>query len=179
MYMSEFGPVPSREALETEREQWAETHDTRERIEDIVVGFRGPTSVAEIAESAHCSANAARKHLSQLADLGIVCRVSEQGTTCYTRNDEYFRWRRANELATEHHIEELLAGLERLEATEERFRERYRVPTPADIEFSDDADHAAIHERWEVSGEWETVRREIALHKEAIRMARRREELPA
>jgi DNA-binding transcriptional regulator YhcF (GntR family) len=172
--VSEFGPAPSNEALETERRQWRETRDTRERIEEVVVGIHELTSVAKIAESAHCSANAARKHLAHLADLGVVRRATGEGMTRYVRNDEYFRWRRANELTTENDAKDLLAELERLEVSDERFRERYGVPTPGKVEFPDDADHGEIHDRWTDTGEWETVRREIALHKEAIRMIRRR-----
>lgn len=177
--MGEFGLSPSKEALETEREQWLETRDTRERIKDVAIGLREPAPVAEIAELAHCSANAARKHLTHLADLGIVRRAGGDRTTRYARNDEYVRWRRANELATEQRPDELLAGLERLEATEARFRERYGVPTPEEVDFPDEADHESIHDRWEDTGEWETVRREIDVHKDALRMARRRDELPA
>ena len=99
--------------------------------------------------------------------------------TRYARNDEYFRWRRANELTTENDAKDLLAELERLEVSDERFRERYGVPTPGKVEFPDDADHGEIHDRWTDTGEWETVRREIALHKEAIRMIRRRADPPA
>lgn len=177
--MSEFSPAPSNEALETERRQWRETRDTRERIEEVVVGIHELTSVAEIAESAYCSANAARKHLAHLAGLGVVRRATGEGMTRYARNDEYFRWRRANELTTENDAKDLLAELERLEVSDERFRERYGVPTPGKVEFPDDADHGEIHDRWTDTGEWETVRREIALHKEAIRMIRRRADPPA
>jgi DNA-binding transcriptional regulator YhcF (GntR family) len=177
--VSEFGPAPSNEALETERRQWRETRDTRERIEEVVVGIHELTSVAKIAESAHCSANAARKHLAHLADLGVVRRATGERMTRYVRNDEYFRWRRANELTTENDAKDLLAELERLEVSDERFRERYGVPTPGKVEFPDDADHGEIHDRWTDTGEWETVRREIALHKEAIRMIRRRADPPA
>lgn len=177
--MSGFGPGPSEKALEAERRQWTETHDTRERIEAVVLALGDPTPVAEIADLARCSANAARKHLAHLADLGVVRRVGETGTTRYARNDEYVRWHRANELATEHGAEELLSELERLETEEERFRERYEIPTPSDIDFPDDAAHDVIHDRWTDAGDWESVRREIAVHKEAIRMVRRRGELPA
>ena len=174
MHISEFDPAPSNEALDTERRRWRETRDTRERIEEVVVGIHELTSVAEIAESAHCSANAARKPLAHLTDLGVVRRATGEGMTRYARNDEYFRWRRANELTTENDAKDLLAELERLEVSDERFRERYGVPTPGEVEFPDDADHGEIHDRWTDTGEWETVRREIALHKEAIRMIRRR-----
>jgi len=177
--MRGFDPAPTDEAFESERQQWVESRDTRERIEEVVVGLRDPTPVAEIADLARCSANAARKHLAHLADLGVVRRVGETGPTRYARNDEYVRWRRANKLATEHDGEELLSGLERLETEEERFREQYDVPTPDGIEFPDDVGHEEINDRWTDAGEWESVRREIAVHKEAIRMVRRRGELPA
>jgi hypothetical protein len=101
-----------------------------------------------------------------------VRQVDAEGTARCVRNDEFFRWRRANELATEHTPEGLLAGLERLEAAEERFREQYGVSTPTEVEFPDETDYEGIHDRWEDTGERETVRREIAVHREATCMAR-------
>lgn len=177
--MSGFDPAPSEKALEAERNQWADL-DSRQRVRHVVVGLHEPRSVAEIAEHASCSPNTARKHLNELADLGVVREYSEGGSTRYARNNEYVRWRRANELLNEHSAEQLFDQLQVLEKREEEFRDEYGVELPDDVSFSNDADHETIHELWEASGKWATVRQEIEIHRDALRMAqRRRGGLPA
>ncbi|MCH7661143.1 MAG: helix-turn-helix transcriptional regulator [Euryarchaeota archaeon] len=177
--MEEFGPDPSSEALDAEREQW-DGLDTRQRVRQVVTGCRDPTSVAEIAARAGCSENAARKHLVDLADLGVVERHSKGRSNRYARNNEYVRWRQANELVTNHSSEKLFAQLRELEEREAVFRDEYGVGTPNEVAFPDNADHETIHERWEETGEWATIRWQIEIHRDALRMAkRRRDGLPA
>lgn len=172
--MTEFDPTPSDEALERQREQWIENHDTRQRIKEIIVGIHDPTSVAQIAEQAQCSANAARKHLKELADLGIARTWTDQRTQ-YARNDEYFRWRRANELATKHTDTELLDRLQSLEASDSEFQEKFGVTTPDAVPFPEDA-HETIHERWEAANEWASIRYDTGIYQDAIRIAQRRQD---
>jgi predicted ArsR family transcriptional regulator len=173
LHISEFDPTPSDEALEHQREQWVESRDTRQRIKDIIVGVREPTPVAQIAEQSQCSKNAARKHLEKLADLGVARRITDGQRTRYARNDEYFRWHRANELAASNSAEELLDRLQTLEMVDEEFQERYGVSTPDAVPFPEDADHETIHERWEDAGEWATIRHDTGIYRDAIRMVRR------
>jgi predicted transcriptional regulator len=170
--MSEFDPAPSDEALEQQREQWVETRDTRQRIKDIIVGIRNPVPSAQIAEQAQCSKNAARKHLKELAALGVARTETASHRTRYARNDNYFRWHRANELAATNSADELLDRLQTLEATDDEFQETFGVSTPDAVSFPEDADHKAIHERWETAGEWASIRRDAAIYRDAIRIAR-------
>lgn len=171
--MADFGPVPSEDGMEQERERWRETRDTRQRVTEVVAGLHDPASVAEVADLAACSANAARKHLADLVDLGVVRTETADGGTRYRRNDEYFRWRRANELAADGTVEELHDRLSDLEDRDEAFRQRYDAPGPETVSFHDDADHETIHAVRDDLGEWATVRREMAVLKDAIRMAER------
>lgn len=178
--MVEFGPSPSDEALEQQREQWVETRDTRQRIKDIIVGIREPAPVAQVAERAQCSKNAARKHLTELANLGVARRITDGQQTRYVRNDEYFRWRRANELADANAAETLLDRLQTLEAVDDEFQEKFGVSTPDAVPFPEDANHETIHERWEAAGEWASIRSDTGIYRDAIRMARRQSDgLPA
>lgn len=172
--MTDFNPTPSDEALERQREQWVENRDTRQRIKEVIVGIRDPTPVAQIAEQAQCSANAARKHLKELAELGVARMWTGQRTQ-YARNNEYFRWRRANELATEHTDEELLDRLQSLEASDSEFQEKFGVPTPDAVPFPEDAEHETIHERWEAANEWASIRHDTGIYQDAIRIAQRRQ----
>jgi len=75
-----------------------EDEDTKQRVYGAVLHARDPMTAAEIAERADCSTESARTHLSFYADLGIVVR-HEGRPVRYERNDDYFEWRRVNELA--------------------------------------------------------------------------------
>lgn len=174
--MSGFSPEPSEDAVASERDEWRESQDTRGRIRVVVTGLREPETAATIAEWADCSANAARKHLQELAELGVVREQTEGGSTQYIRNEAYFRWQRANELATANSIETLLSQLGDLEDQEEAFRSQFDAAVPEDVELPDDELHAEIEQRLEELSEWATVREAIDRHKEALRIARREDD---
>lgn len=171
--MADFEPDPSEAALTDEREEWINTQDTRERIRAVVTGLQTPATATTIADRAQCSTNAARKHLDAFVDLGIVRQRDDPSGTRYVRNQAYFRWRRANDLATAHTVETLLEKLAELETRAEQFQQRFDAATPADVQLPDDASHADLEARLETLTEWETIREAIDQHKEALRIARR------
>lgn len=174
--MADFDPAPSGDTERREREAWIETTDTRQRVREVVSGLRDPTPVREIADRAACSGNSARKHLADLADLGVVREVNDDQGARYCRNDEFFRWRRANELAREHSVDTLVERLADLETEAERYREEYDVATPDEIAVEDAPDHASAHDRWRDATDWASVRRDVGVHRDAIRIARRQNE---
>lgn len=174
--MTDFDPAPLEETERREREEWIETTDTRQRVREVVSGLREPTPVREIADQAACSENSARKHLADLADLGVVRETADDQGARYCRNDEFFRWRRANELAREHSVDALADRLADLEAEAERYREEYGVASPDEVPVEDAPDHASAHDRWRDATEWATVRRDVGVHRDAIRIARRQNE---
>jgi hypothetical protein len=173
--MSEFGPEPSRESLDQEREVRSD-RDARQRVRGVLLSLREPTSVATVAERADCSPNTARKHLTDLADLGIARATEADGATRYRRNEAYLRWRRANRLAERHGPEALLERVGDLEAREESFAAEFGVESPDAVPIPEDADHTTVEARWEASRDWAAVRDELAVTREALRMARREPE---
>ena len=88
-FMAEFDPAPPEEALAQEREIWKETTNTRERIRAVVMGLQEPASAATISERALCSVNAARAHLKELVDIGIVREHAHSAGARYVRNEAY------------------------------------------------------------------------------------------
>lgn len=174
--MTDFDPAPSEATLTDEREEWGKAQDTRERIRAVVTGLRTPATATAIADRAQCSTNAARKHLEAFADLGIIRQRDDPSGTRYVRNEAYFRWRRANELATTHTIETLLEELAKLEARVEQFQQRFDATTPADVHLPEDIPHGKLESRLETLSEWETIRVAIDRHKEALRIARREDD---
>ena len=100
--MSDFGPEPPDDMLDGEIEKWKQTHDTRQRIKQVMTGVRDPMPVSQIAERVRCSPKSARKYLDELVEERIVLRVDDPQGDRYCRNDEYFTWRRAHQLSVDH-----------------------------------------------------------------------------
>jgi len=171
--MPEFGPEASDTALIEEQDEWAHSQDTRQRIQSVIIGLQEPATATMIADWAACSTNAARKHLKEFADLGVVHQVDESGGMRYVRNEAYIRWRRANELATTNTVEGLLTELGELETRDEQFQAQFDEPAPELVEVPEDATHAEIEGQLEELSEWATIRNSVDRHKEAVRIARR------
>lgn len=174
--MSDFDPDPSETHLAEEREEWTDGQDTRTRIRTVITGLREPATAAVIAERANCSANAARKHLREFVDLGLARQLDDATGMRYARNDAYFRWRRANELATTQTLEQLLEELQTLESRETQYEDEFEADTPAGVPLPDEATHAELEERLQTVAEWHTIRESINRHKEAVRIARRNDD---
>jgi predicted ArsR family transcriptional regulator len=155
------------------REEWRRSKATRDRIRSVAAGLREPATAGTIADRAECSTNAARKHLDALADLGVVQRSEGANGSRYARNDAYFRWRRANELATANSVDSLLEALAALEARDGAFRDRFDAAIPEDVEIPADGTHSDIEARLDALSEWKTIRDAIDRHKDALRIARR------
>ncbi|MCY4732540.1 transcriptional regulator [Natronomonas gomsonensis] len=170
--MPEFGPEPDETTLTEEHEDWTESQDTHERIRGVIAGLQEPATAATVAERATCSTNAARKHLGKFVALGVVRQLEDTQGARYVRNEAYFRWRRANELAERHTIEELLDVVADLETQAEQFQQQFGAATPADVALPEEATHAELEEQLEKLSRWATIREAIDRHKEAIRISR-------
>jgi DNA-binding transcriptional regulator GbsR (MarR family) len=155
------GPPPFERPFEGE--------DTKQRVYGAVLHAREPMTAAEIAERADCSAESARTHLSFYAELGIVIR-HEGRPVRYERNEDYFEWRRVNELAREHTVEELQAHVSALTDRLQAYRAEYGVDTPADVDvLAFDAER--VDDVHVDLGDWATVREERRLYERARRKA--------
>jgi len=144
-----------------------EGEDTKQRVYGAVLHAREPMTAAEIAERADCSAESARTHLSFYADLGIVVRHDGRPVR-YERNDDYFEWRRVNELARENTVDELQARVSELTDKVERYRDEYGSNSPADIDVLE-FNAEEIDDVYVDLGEWATVLEERRLHERARR----------
>lgn len=146
-----------------------EGEDTKQRVYGAVLHAREPMTAAEIADKADCSVESARTHLSFYADLGIVIR-HEGRPVRYERNDEYFEWRRVNELAREQSVDELQTRVSELTDRIETYRGKYDADSPAAVDaLAFDAER--IEDVYVELGEWATVVEERRLHERARRKA--------
>ncbi len=140
-----------------------------ERVYRVALQLYDPAGVPEIAERASCAPDTARRHLSRLADIGVVDLVSDTPAT-YVRNESYFEWRLRDRLG-EQSMSDLRETLGELTAEERAFRERFGVEGPSAVDALDHADYDDIEDVWLALSEWRTVRRRIE-RLEAIRQER-------
>lgn len=144
-----------------------EGEDTKQRVYGAVLHARDPMTAADIADRAECSTESARTHLSFYADLGIVIR-HEGRPVRYERNDDYFEWRRVNELARENSVEELQTRVSELTDRIEEYRTEYGADSPAEVDvLAFDAER--IDDVYVELGQWATAIEERALHERARR----------
>ncbi|RQG95233.1 DUF7342 family protein [Natrarchaeobius chitinivorans] len=146
-----------------------EGEDTKQRVYGTVLHAREPMTAAEIAEQADCSAESARTHLSFYADLGIVIR-HEGRPVRYERNDDYFEWRRVNELARKNTVDELQARVSELTDRIEEYRDEYGVDSPAEVDVLE-FDAERIDDVYIELGDWATAIEERRHHERARRKA--------
>ena len=143
--------------------------DTKQRVYGAVLHAREPMTAAEIAERADCSEESARTHLSFYADLGIV--IHHDGRPArYERNDDYFEWRRVNELANVHTVEELQARVSDLTDQIEAYRAEYDADSPGDVDVLK-FDAERVDDVYADLGDWATAIEERRLHERARQKA--------
>ena len=144
-----------------------ENEDTKQRVYGAVLHAREPMTAAEIADRAECSAESARAHLSFYTDLGIVVR-HEGRPVRYERNDDYFEWRRVNELAQTNTVDELQTRVSELTDRIEEYRDEYDVDSPAEVDVLE-CGAEKIDDVYVDLGDWATTIEERRLHERARR----------
>ncbi|UWG49242.1 Transcriptional regulator containing HTH domain,ArsR family (plasmid) [Halalkaliarchaeum sp. AArc-CO] len=146
-----------------------EGEDTKQRVYGAVLHAREPMTAAEIAKRADCSEESARTHLSFYADLGIV--IHHDGRPArYERNDDYFEWRRVNELANVHTVEELQARVSDLTDQIEAYRAEYDADSPGDVDVLK-FDAERVDDVYADLGDWATAIEERRFHERARQKA--------
>ena len=168
--MSAFDPAPDADDSQP-RQQWLDDTDTFGRVYDVILGITMPTPAAEIAEIADCSPNAATKHLSRLAEMGVVNADREARPARYRRNDGYLEWQEASRIASELSTAEIIDRVESLEAERTDYEEQFGATDPAEVSVFEHDDHDMIHERMTAVSEWQGVRRDLRLYELARQLA--------
>ena len=169
--MTEFDPTPNADAVDTVRQRWRENTDTFGRVYDTILGITTPTPYADIAETAECSPNAAKKHLERLVEMGIARTDGESRPARYERNEGYLEWQEASRIATDLTVDDIIERVQRLEKHREEFEDRFETTDPSSVEVFAQDDHDAIHERMEAVSEWHAVERDIRLYELARLLA--------
>ncbi|WP_436346561.1 winged helix-turn-helix domain-containing protein [Natronorubrum sp. FCH18a] len=162
--MTEFDPVPDQEAVDEVRRRWSERTDTFDRVYDTALGVTEPTPYTEIASTADCSPNAAKKHLDRLAEMGIVRADRDAKPARYERNDGYLEWQEASRIAEDRTVEEIIDRVETLETRRDEFVDRFGTPDPTSVSVFDHGDHDEIHTLMVQLSDWQALERDIRLY---------------
>lgn len=145
--------------------------DVEQRIYGTVLQTRAPTTASAIADRADCDPKTARKYLGWFGELGIVTRHDGHPAT-YERNDAYFEWRRSNQLAADHSVDELQQRVQELTARITDYEATYDAATPAEVDAvaaaETDADRT-IDEVYSDLADWTTARQERERYERARR----------
>ena len=158
------------------RTQWQADRTTFQRVYDVISGLPVYTPVSEIAEHAACSTDRARDALSQLIEMGVVNSRGSRPVE-YRRNEEYFRWKRVETLASEHTPDELRTKIDALAAEDARFQEQFDVPDPDSVPptLVEEQSHTTVHETLESLSRWRTIRDDMRVIQRAAHRAAQRQ----
>lgn len=169
--MTDFDPTPDADAVDEVRQRWRETTDTFGRVYDTALGVTDPTPYTEIASTADCSPNAAKKHLERLAEMGIVRAESDVQPARYERNDGYLEWQEASRIAQERTVDEIIDRVRQLEDRRDEFVDQFGTTDPSSVSVFDHDDHEAIHTRMAQLSDWRALERDIRLYELARQLA--------
>ena len=143
--------------------------DVEQRIYGTILQTREPTTASAIANVADCDPKTARKYLGWFSELGIVTRHDGHPAT-YERNDAYLEWRRINQLAADHSIEDLQQRVRELSSRIEAYEDTYGAPTPAAVDAvvaAESSDDRTIDDIYGDLGDWATALEERTRYERA------------
>ena len=168
-------PTPSGTHTGDAHNRWEEERTTFQRVYDVMTGVSEYATASDIADRARCSDDGARDALTQLVEMGIVEQRDGRPAE-YQRNEAYFRWKRIEELASEHSPSTLRSQIDALVEEDKSFQERFDAPSPNAISPTafETIDHDDIHDRWEALSRWRSVRHDIEVLQQAAHRAEQR-----
>lgn len=135
---------------------------TRERLLDVVVQLREPTTVADIASRADCDTETARDYLEWFAEMGMVSERAGRPVR-YERNNSYLRWRRVERLRQQYSETEIVDRLQETLEAAETYRQQFDAETPDDVSLVATSRERPIEEVWEAVSTWKTLEKRAAL----------------
>jgi DNA-binding transcriptional ArsR family regulator len=89
------------------RTEWEDVASDGERVHSVVRTLSQPRPASWIADTALVPISTAQKHLSELADAGVVEAVDDGGERRYAPNPGYEREQEIRRLAEEHDRDDL------------------------------------------------------------------------
>lgn len=150
---------------------FAESDSAEERVFQALLQTRAPTGARALADRAECDAKTARKYLEWFARLGIATEHAGEPVT-YERNEQYFEWRRASDLAASRTSQELAEAVQSIADRIDTYRDRYGAERPADVDALSPPEDVDPETAFADLTDWESLRAELRLHERARRLQR-------
>lgn len=169
--MADFDPIPAESAVEEAQQRWKERTDTFGRVYYTILGITEFTHYPEVANTANCSENSAKKHLNRLVEMGLVERDSRVKLARYRRNDAYFEWRNASRIAGDLTKDEIIERVDQLESRKAEFEDQFESDDPSTISLVDQSNDQSVHDRLKAISEWQSTEREIQIYELAYHLA--------
>lgn len=166
-----------RESVDAFENPFAEADSAEERVYSALLQTRTPSSANVLAERAECDPKTAIKYLQWFAKLGIATEHDGDPTT-YERNDQYFEWRRINDLASTYSANELQARVQDLLERIRTYENRYDADRPVDVDALAPPDGISTETAFSEVTDWETARTELKRHERARRLQGNETDLP-
>ena len=149
---------------------WKQGTKAIERVISVALTINQSKTAKAIAEEAGVAEQTARDHLSLLQELSIVGSTTARGVTKYYPDAGYLRFRAIARMTEEYSRDELLDLSQEMKERDKSVKEQYDVETPDDLRFravSDEVDSEEMTELRQAASEWETVRHDLSLVKQA------------
>ena len=162
MDLADFPDVRTSEEVPPDLDAWEDPDELlkglpmRERVLDVALQLREPTTVADVAERADCNTETARDYLEWFAEMGIVREHSGRPVR-YELNRSYLRWRRIEKIRTTFTEEEIVVELKETLSAIDDYQEEFGVDSPGEVSLLDTEDAAKLEERWESLSAWKTA----------------------
>lgn len=147
-------------------DEWVDATTARDRVKEILEETTEYSTASDIAAQARTSEPTARKYLNEFVTDGLGTTRQDGRTTLYKRNERRRIDERIEELRTTHSKQDLIDGIQEMNATLQEFREAYDVDSPEDLaielEPGDDG--------WGDVGRWRATRQNLAIAKAALQV---------
>jgi len=151
-------------------DDWKQHTTAFDRVRSVATTVSDPKPAAAIADEAHVAENTARDHLERLAEMNVLLKTDDEGTTLYAPDPLHTRMQTLRELLDAHDHDGLLALKVDLQAQIETWQAEYDVDAPTALRTQAAAVETADETRsiQQVAREWELVAYRLDIVDDAI-----------
>lgn len=149
---------------------WKRNTSAFDRVQSVASSVSEPQSAAAIADEAHVAENTARDHLERLAEMNVLRKTDDSGTTTYAPDPLHTRMQTLRDLLDAHDHSGLVDLKVDLQEQIETWQDTYEVRSPEELrkQAADTDDAAATRDIQTAAREWELVDYRLSIVEDAI-----------
>lgn len=152
-------------------ETWIEQTSAFDRVMSVALSLDEPKTAKWIADEAHVAETTARNHLERLVELRVLVSTTTYGTTTYSPDSGYLRFRKASALVERYEKDEIVNIVAELKADIESWKNEYGVEDPDELRVKATEDGVSAEEAREylqVASEWDSGLHEKSIMRDAV-----------